>query len=583
MNREQLDLKRIVLASIFLSFFILGTYLIFTTPSNVKIVYNRTVQTKDKEQISFDTFQPKEHEKRMKAVIIGHGIMVNKEMLKDFALEIAASGYFVVTVDFRGHGLSTGELKMGRLINEIKAIKNYLKDRGDIDYHNLGYIGYSMGGRPGNKIVKEDGDFKCFIGIGTSLDIDYEDSLNRDLTVLMILGKYDQAFDLKHRKEEIADRLDIDTDDVHINKLYGNFEDKNATKLFLDDNSDHFTTAYDQDFIREARDWIINTFRDVDPPDYNFYANLRALILIMQLVGGIGFFFLIIDPISKIVSNLNTNFIRKKESAKDPIPKSKTDAEVKTPFKFNTENETIKSLSLKTLFYSMQLAIPGYFISICIFLFLPLSMAGFTIVLLFGQAYGIFIMLWRIAKKSNLKIKDIFLGPFKMSRDNLLRQILLGTIISIVLYVILYLSIGLNYLGIVPALHKVLWIPIYFAIAFIIFLVYNELFHMIILEKFKNDLKNLVKVVLLIVGFQLVYTITYILLLCFLLGSFFFAIILYIAIPLYVVCNFASALLYQKTKSIIAGTLVSTVVTILLVATLSPFMLGIEMMTVFAQ
>ena len=106
---------------------------------------------------------------------------------------------------------------------------------------------------------------------------------------------------------------------------------------------------------------------------------------------------------------------------------------------------------------------------------------------------------------------------------------------------------------------------------------------MIILEKFKNDLKNLVKAVLLIVGFQLVYTITYILLLCFLLGSFFFAIILYIAIPLYVVCNFASALLYQKTKSIIAGTLVSTVVTILLVATLSPFMLGIEMMTVFAQ
>ncbi|HEY0089829.1 MAG TPA: hypothetical protein VGB37_13355, partial [Candidatus Lokiarchaeia archaeon] len=111
MNREQLDLKRIVLASIFLSFFILGTYLIFTTPSNVKIVYNRTVQTKDKEQISFDTFQPKEHEKgRMKAVIIGHGIMVNKEMMKSFALEIAASGYFVVTVDFRGHGLSTGEL-----------------------------------------------------------------------------------------------------------------------------------------------------------------------------------------------------------------------------------------------------------------------------------------------------------------------------------------------------------------------------------------------------------------------------------------------------------------------------------------
>ncbi len=549
--------KKILLISVFLSMFIFGTILIFTTPSTIKVDYNRTVETKDKEIIYFNVYEPLNGDKNKNAIIIGHGSMVNKEMLKSYAIEIATAGFIVVTLDFRGHGLSTGEIKTGLLVNDVKAVKKYLEERGDVRSHGFGYIGYSMGGYPGNKIVKDDDDFKCFIGIGTSLDLDYDDCKNRKLNILMILAKYDQAFDLRSSKKEIADRLDIDDDDVRINRLYGNFEDGNATKLFVDDNSDHFLTAYDQDFVREARDWVINTFPDANPVDQNFYVNFRPLILILQLIGGIGFFFLSIEPLSRL-------FVKKKE---DNIYNLET----------GLENETVSKISRKSFIYSMVLAIPGILlIFLTAFLFLPLTMAGFNLALLFGQAFGIFIFLWRTRKKSNLSLSKILIGPFKQPREKLVKEILFGAILSVLLYTILYLSIGLNYLGIIPSLHKFLYIPIYFAIGIFYFIILSTLFQVILQNKFEDNIKGIFKIASLNFALVMVYLITYILLLCLLLGSFFFIIILYIAVPIVALSAFIMAFLYQKTGSILVGAIVCTFFVILIMSTLSPFMLGIN-------
>ncbi|MFX0187830.1 MAG: serine aminopeptidase domain-containing protein [Candidatus Hodarchaeota archaeon] len=513
------------------------------------------VETKDNVQISFNTYQPINGDKKMKAIIIGHGIMVNKEMLKSYAIELASSGFFVVSCDFRGHGLSTGELERNKLKNDIKAVKKFLNDRGDIDNDNYGYIGYSMGGLAGNDIIKDDYDFKCFIGIGTSLGLDYEDCKNRYLNILMILAKYDQAFNLKGRKEEIAERLNIDEEDVNVNKLYGSFEDGNATKLFYDDNSDHFATAYDQDFLREARDWVINTFPDIDPIEEDFYANLRALFLIMQLIGGVGFFFLIIKPLSNLIAKLKEEDL----------------------FEIKTEDETITTLSLKTIIYSIALAIPGMFIILLtIFLFLPLSTAGLSIAILFGQAFGIFILLWRIGKKNKLSIKEILIKPFRVKREDLFRQIALGAIIASILYTILYLSIGLNYLGIIPSLNKFLWIPIYFAIGFFMFIIFSILFQAIIQVKFEKGLRNLFKAALLHYVIVMVYFISYILIICVLLGNFFYIMFLYFAVPMFLLSVFISALLYQKTRNILSGAIVNTVFFILIICTLSPLTSGLS-------
>ena len=110
-----------------------------------------------------------------------------------------------------------------------------------------------------------------------------------------------------------------------------------------------------------------NTFPSVDPVDQNLYINLRLLILILQLIGGIGVFFLILEQISHQLKCL------KKVNSNPSIE----------------ENETIKMMSVKTIAYSLILAIPGMLILSPLFIFLPLSVAGFSLMLLYGQIFGL--------------------------------------------------------------------------------------------------------------------------------------------------------------------------------------------------
>ena len=557
-----MDKKNKFFIILFLSMFLMGTFLIFTTPSSIKVRYGLTTLTKDGETISFNVFEPDNDNKNKKAIIIGHGIMANKEFMKGYAIELAAAGFVAVPFDFRGHGQSSGDLNQNLLINDVKAIKAYLDSRGDIDMDNLGYIGYSMGGVPGNRIVKDDKDFKCFIGVGTWLRIDDNDCINRTLNILLIIAKYDQVIELKSRKKEVADRLDINANDVQVNKLYGSFKDGDATKLYLDDNSDHFLSAFDSDFTREARDWVKNTFPSVEPVDQNLYVNLRVLILVLQLVGGIGLFFsMLVQMLSQIKK------LKQKESNE-----------------ILSENETIRMMSFKTLAYSLVLAIPGMLIISPIFMFLPLSVAGFVLMLLYGQVFGITVLLWRNYKKANISFFDKLKEPFQGSREDVIKQISIGLGLAFILYLIIYLSIGLNYIGLVPSMHnKLIWIPVYFLIVFLMYLINGIYFNDIFQKKLIKNEVTLIKSTLLVFGLQLAYLVTIILLLCLILGGLFFTQFFYFAVPLFLLSASVSTVIYRKTGNILVGALISTVFFTCLISTLSPFMTGLDMIMIFAD
>ena len=122
-----MDKKNKFFIILFLSMFLMGTLLIFTTPSSIKVRYGLTTETKDGVTISFNVFEPDNADKNKKAVIIGHGIMANKEFMKGYAIELAAAGFVAVPFDFRGHGQSSGELNRNLLINDVKAIKAYCR------------------------------------------------------------------------------------------------------------------------------------------------------------------------------------------------------------------------------------------------------------------------------------------------------------------------------------------------------------------------------------------------------------------------------------------------------------------------
>ena len=550
MNILNLSKKRIVLLCFFLAIFTIGTVFIFITPLSVKSTYGKSTETSDGVTISYNIFEPTNGGSNKPAIIIGHGSMVNKEMMKGYALELAAAGFVVVPFDFRGHGQSTMVEPDNKTL-DIIAIKEELSLKGDIDMNSLGYIGYSMGGL-GQGLIHNDPSFKCFIGIGTWLypTLRAGNSTN-PLNVLMIQALFDEAVELSGLKVSLATRVGIPVSSVDSNRLYGSFQEGNASMIYLDDNSNHLTLAWDEDFIREARDWAINSF-DLDVVDETFYVNIRGLILLFQVMGGIGFFFLTVEPLIKKILCQN------EEKERDFHY-----------FKPETKESSTKSISIKAIVFSIVLGIPGVLIFIPLLLILPLAVAGFVVALLFGQAFGLLVLLWRIGKKSDTSLKTILSSPFK-GRNLLLRQIIAGAVLGAILYIIVYLSAGLNYLGLVPALTKVWTIPIYFVICFFVILILNMLTQVVIQNKFSDSIKDTLKVLFLGVLFPLVFYIVYLLLVSVLMRSlFYFGTFIPISILMFTLTSGVSVITYRKTGNIITGAIINAILLTFLIVTMS--------------
>ena len=221
-------------------------------------------------------------------------------------------------------------------------------------------------------------------------------------------------------------------------------------------------------------------------------------------------------------------------------------------------------------------------IMIPLFLFLPLSITGMMAMLLFGSAMGLLIMLWRLGKKANVHVKTMLKGVFKRPKGQITREIILGIILASLLYLIIYLSTGLNYFAMIPYIVKILWTPPYFVVYFLTFMILGIVFNVILQNKFESDLKSTSKLALLVFLFQIIYYVVYIFILSILMRSTFFMITYWIAVPLTLLSSFVTTFLYQKTGNIIPGIIVITTLFVGLISTLSPFLFGTNMLSFFS-
>jgi len=325
--------------------------------------------------------------------------------------------------------------------------------------------------------------------------------------------------------------------------------------IYLDDNSNHALGDWDPDFIRETRNFVANTFPDVRPVDENFYANIRLVNLFLQLMGGFGLFALLVELLSNLI-------LKRKEEE---------------PLKIELENETIYSISSKIFGYSLILGLPGIVIFIPILLIGYLATAGFVLALLFGQAFGILILLWRSGKKNNISLGEILKKPFKIPKGSLLRQIILGITLAVSLSIIIYLSAGLNYIGMIPSFIKILWFPLYFGFILLIFLIYGIMFQGIFQNKFDKGLKQFIKVSLMIFSFLFMYMFIYLLIISLLMGSFFyFGSFLPFALPLLLMNSFIFTYTYKKSGNIFAGVITNALFFALFICTISPLQSGVS-------
>jgi pimeloyl-ACP methyl ester carboxylesterase len=563
MNRFNLTKKRSILIIIFLSLYVIGTIFIFTVPFSVKSTYGKSTTTEDGVTIAFNVFEPIIGGTNKPAFIIGHGVMVNKEMLKDYALELAAAGFVAVPFDFRGHGQS-GSGGTDNMTKDVIAIREYLRSRGDVDMNSLGYLGYSMGGL-GQALIEVDTSFKCFVGVGTWLYPDLRNgTITNPLDVLMIQARFDEAIQLQTLKTSLSIRTGVPLSSIYANKLYGCFTQGNASMIYLDDDSNHLKVAWDYDFIRQARDWAINSF-NINVVDNNFYVNIRGIILLIQVFGGIGFFFLIIDPLSKLIL-----------SWRDDNKEGKVEY-----YEITTEGISKSSIIIKSILYTLILAPIGILIFFPILLILPLAVAAFVMALLYGQIFGIVIFLWRISKKVEYKFRDMFRNIFK-DKKKLSRHAILGAILSVILYLIAYSSIGLNYLGLVPSLEKVWTMPIFFIMAMVVLLIQNILVQAIIQRKFSDSLRDILKVIFIGFLFPFIYYFVYLLVLGIITRSFFyFGTFLPISIIMFLLTSAACVISYQKTGNILVGAIIGSLLLTFLIVTMSPPQTGLSFLVQF--
>jgi hypothetical protein len=371
----------------------------------------------------------------------------------------------------------------------------------------------------------------------------------------MILGRYDELITPADLKIGLSDYTGITPSELDVNKLYGSFQEGNASMIYLDDNSNHVLGDWDPDFIRETRNFIMNTFPQVRPIDENFFANTRLIILFIQLLGGIGLFLLIVEPLSKLLLKPEEN----------------------QEIKLEVEGYSLKKLSIETIGFSLLLGIPGIIIFVPVILVLYLATAGFVLALLFGQAFGYLLLLWRLGRSRNFNLRSSLKKPFQTSRSNLIRHFILGLILSIIIALIIYLSGGLNYMGMAPSLIKIPWMFLVVPITFLIFMIYSLINQGVFHDKIERGLKGLVKMTLLNFVFQFVYWFLFLLMLGGIMGSlFYFGSFMPFAIPLFLLMSVFSTFIYQKTGNIIAGAMVITLFFTLLICTISPYESGLN-------
>ncbi len=94
----------------------------------------------------------KDDGKRKRLVIAQHGYGARKEGMRDFAVKLAAAGYFVVTPDAVGHGERDEPGARGipeiveTAVAEYDALITAYRGREDVDAENFSIVGRSLGG-----------------------------------------------------------------------------------------------------------------------------------------------------------------------------------------------------------------------------------------------------------------------------------------------------------------------------------------------------------------------------------------------------------------------------------------------------
>ncbi|NVM55279.1 MAG: alpha/beta fold hydrolase [Candidatus Helarchaeota archaeon] len=551
MNSKALQYSLLI---IFIGLILIGILVLNFFPSQI---LRTTHQTDSDEMISFNLYRPKELAQPTPVVIMGHGVIVNKEMMTTFAIELAYNGFIVANIDWSGHGQSQGPL--ANLTRDLEVIIAKVSDLlGSLaNMSAIALLGYSMGGGPTYQYAVNNSNVKAWVGVGTWADGDISNTTN-PRNVLLIVGALDEAISPDQLKNPMVNLTGLSINEIEFETQYGYIHNGTARKIHVVPWADHLITPWHRDFVIPATEWITTSFGGAIAP----FSQDSVAFDIRNAFAWIGFFSLIgLTFTSATILAKKFQLKKENETPRDePID----------PKVF----ETHSLLSFIGKYYLFTfLLLPTIFLFIPLFLFTPLAFTAAMIAIVGCFTVNLLIYSWRLAKKWNISLKSILKKNISQKKEVWYYSIIL----TLLFWVCYYLTIGRNYLGMIPSLTKLPYLFLYSAILFVIIFissVFLQKFAIPFLESklhIKNPIINYLAISF--INFLLVYSwfLGLILGFCIIIGNYFIAMILILMLPIFLLLVFFGVYMERKTGSVIPGTLLHAIVLGFVTVSLSPY------------
>ncbi len=521
-------------------------------PSNV-VRTTHQVTTLEGDVISFNVYQPKGLTQSTPVVVMGHGVIVNKEMMTTFAIELASAGVIVANLDWNGHGQSTGELQ--NLSDDLEAVIAAIPTIQPLaNMSAMALLGYSMGGFGTYPYAINNSNVKAWVGVGTLVDGDVSNTTN-PRNILLIIGSLDESFSPEETKTEFVNLTGESAENIEFEHLYGDMGNGTARKIHIVPGADHLITPWHRDFVVPATEWILTSFnwpQTASPSNAFDVRNVLAWVGFLSLVA-------LVFVVGDILAD--TFKVRKDEDSPAVVTID--------PKAF----EETSLLSFIGKYYIITfLLIPTIIIFGPLFL-TPLAFTAALTAIVGCFGVNVFIYSWRLSKRWNFSLRSLIKENLSQKTNIWIYSVIL-TGIFIVGY---YLTIGLNYLGMIPATPRILYLVLYCIILFVIIFLSSVFIQKLALPylksklKFKNPTVNYLAIHLIIFLLVDSWFVILIMVPCIIIGNYFIAMILILMIPIFLVMIFFGGYMEKLTGSVIPGTLLHAIMVGFVIVTLSPY------------
>jgi len=528
----------------------LGMFLVF--PTDIKRTYNQSTLTSDGVNIVYDVFEPKNDESLAKtAVILGHGVMVNKNFMRTIALDLAGQGIVSIALDFRGHGRSGGSINEGDITNDILAVKEVLELRGDINMTNLGYVGYSMGGGAGFRLLNNDTDFQAMVSLAAGGRAQYSTP-----NLLILHGILDEAFSYSSVLEYMENKTGIPEEDIETDRIYGSFIDGTALQVSIA-KTDHLFAPYSSKNVREIRFWFLQALEGEPNPDSNF--TFYFLLIFSVLIASVTGFYIFLLGSGIILSKISKHSKPIENNSDESNPE-----ELSLLGKITQDQSKLSKIIRMYWVFVLPLSIP------CMVFTLPLLPIPMFYMILFsallmGPSIATLFYQFYILKKNKIKLKEYYMSIFKSTK---IQNILLGLIFGASLYIVLSLTIGYIF-GIVPSSTKWGWAVLFFVIIFITQLNFTQFFQPVVIRGMGYDTKKQRFKGQLTIFSMYFGSIAFLILISLLIFQSWFNIqFIFPLIPLILMANIISGRFYKKNQDLILPVVTNSVYLTLILITL---------------